>query len=131
MAYLDLTQGFIPTGPAAARSARNSRFTPALTKLERLAVHIAQGDGIDSLAQPKRGNRFTRWLFRADRPNPLADPRLEALRRYAVLLRLRGDAMPADETRRLVDAGFALETLDEVHQLVFRPAEEMNRAFQS
>ncbi|MBB3957519.1 hypothetical protein [Novosphingobium sediminicola] len=124
MAYLDLTQGFISTGPAEARSAQNSRFAPALTKLERLAIHIARSDGIDSLAQPERGNRFTRWLFRADRPNPLADPRLEALRRYAVLLRLRGDAMPADETRRLLDAGFARETLNEVHHLVYREASQ-------
>lgn len=131
MAYLDLTQGFISTGPAAASSLQNSRFIPALTKLERLAIHIAQSDGIDSLAQPERGNRFTRWLFRSDRPNPLADPRLEALRRYAVLLRLRGDAMPSDETRSLLDAGFARETLNEVHHLVFREANEINRAFPS
>ncbi|NKI97973.1 hypothetical protein [Novosphingobium sp. SG707] len=131
MAYLDLTQGFISTGPAAAPSAQNSRFIPALTRLERLAIHIAQSDGIDSLAQPERGNRFMRWLFRADQPNPLADPRLEALRRYAVLLRLRGGAMPAGETRRLLDAGFARETLNEVDQLVYGAAKEINRAFQS
>lgn len=131
MAYLDLEQGFIPTGPAAARPAQYSQSIPALTKLERLAIHIARNDGIDSLTQSERGNRFTRWLFRADRPNPLADPRLEALRRYAVLLRLRGDAMPAGETRRLLDAGFAWETLNEIHQLVFGAAAEFNGVFQS
>lgn len=131
MAYLDLTQSFIPTGPAAARSAPHARAIPALTKLERLVIHIARSDGIDSLAQPERGNRFTRWLFRADRPNPLADPRLEALRRYAVLLRLHGDAMPADEARRLLDAGFARETRNEIDQLVFRAAQELNGAFSS
>lgn len=131
MAYLDLTQGFIPTGPAAAPSAPHARAMPALTKLERLVIHIARSDGIDSLAQPERGNRFTRWLFRADRLNPLADPRLEALRRYAVLLRLHGDAMPADEARRLLDAGFARETRNEIDQLVFRAAQELNGAFPS
>lgn len=114
MAYLDLSQGF----PSPSPFALQTQAIPALTRLERLTIHIARNDGIDSLTQPERGNRFTRWLFRADQPNPLADPRLEALRRYAVLLRLRADAMPADETRRLLDAGFAAAALPEIHRLV-------------
>lgn len=125
MAYLDLSQGF--PSPFALQT----QAIPVLNRLERLTIHIARNDGIDSLSQGERGNRFTRWLFRADQPNPLADPRLEALRRYAVLLRLYGDAIPAEETRLLFNAGFSAAMLPQIRRLVLEASGAAEGGFAS
>lgn len=56
-----------------------------LSAVERQIVAFARFDPISSLRPLRRSDRFLAWLFGMKRPNQLADPRLEALRRFAVL----------------------------------------------
>lgn len=84
-----------------------------LTELERQVVHLAERDPLRSIAARRR-----RWLHAAlIGPGPvfeLADPRLEALRRYVVLLR---HSRPDAEA-----AGRGLETFGFPASLVARLA---------
>lgn len=83
--------------------------TPAvldrLTDLEWRVVAIARKDGPLTLRRPGRLTTALRMLL--SRPNPmLTDPRLEALRRMAVLTWRRGYSVPPQEVRAFFDAGF-------------------------
>lgn len=76
-----------------------------LTALERLVVVIARADGRSSLRKPGWMSTAIRAL--SGRRNPmLADKRLEALRRIAVLTWHQGDTVPPNEVRTFLDAGF-------------------------
>lgn len=85
------------------------------TALEWQVVAIAQHDRLASLRQPSRLGAALGAVFGSRRANPrLADERLEALRRMAVLAWHRGDALPPHEIRAFHNAGFTpghLETL--------------------
>jgi hypothetical protein len=75
-----------------------------LTLLERAVVALARTDPVRSL---RRQGLFAGWIGGAKyTPQPLADARLEALRRYAVLLRKYGDALPERERVIIREAGF-------------------------
>lgn len=99
-------------GAAAVRHAqavepRHDRVADGdrLSALEWLVVAIARRDGRASLRRP--GRLATAMAAVLRRPNPrLADARLEALRRLAVLAWHDGDAVPADEKHRFFAAGF-------------------------
>lgn len=79
--------------------------TDRLTPLEWSVVRIARKDGLGSLRRPGRIASVLRALFR--QPNPmLADGRLEALRRIAVLTWRYGYTVPSREVRAFIDAGF-------------------------
>ena len=76
-----------------------------LTDLEWRVVAIARKDGPLSLRRPGRITTALRIVL--SRPNPmLTDPRLEALRRIAVLTWRRGYSVPPQEVRAFFDAGF-------------------------
>lgn len=78
-----------------------------LTSLEWLVVALAQRDRLSSLETPGRIATMLGTLF-GSRPNPrLADARLEALRRFVVLVRNLRDRLPQGETARLLAAGFS------------------------
>ena len=82
-----------------------SSGTDRLSELEWLVVAIARKDGRASLRRPGRVTTALRALF--SRPNPmLTDPRLEALRRIAVLTWQRGYSVPPHEVRAFFAAGF-------------------------
>lgn len=109
MAYLAFNE--ISPAPAYAApawpAARSEATTARLGPLEWSVVALARGDSLASLRSPGRlsmalGNLFGR------RPNPsLADPRLEALRRMAVLSWHHGFAVPAREVKAFLAAGFS------------------------
>ncbi|PZU46066.1 MAG: hypothetical protein DI568_12645 [Sphingomonas sp.] len=86
-----------------------------LTPLEMRVIAMSRGDLPGSLA---RQSRLFRWIRgqRTD-PLPLADPRLEALRRYAILYRMHGKALDERESRRLRDAGFSPRSIEDVRRL--------------
>ncbi len=85
----------------------NTSITASLTSLEWLIVALAQRDPLSSIEKPGRIAMMLGALF-GDRPNPqLADPRLEALRRFAVLVRNLRDRLPGEETARFLAAGFS------------------------
>jgi hypothetical protein len=108
MAYLAFAEGaagaitHAPTPKADPVPFRKAR----LSGLEWLAVAVARNDGLSSLRRPGRLAAALGSLFGVPRNPELADPRLEALRRVAVLSRHYGYAVPSREVRRFVAAGF-------------------------
>ena len=84
-----------------------------LTSLEWSVVSIARNDGRATLRRPGRLTAVLRLLF--DQRNPrLADDRLEALRRLAVLVWLAGPDVPSDELRVFLEAGFTREQFETI-----------------
>ena len=89
---------------STAESSESRRFEP----IELQVIAIAEADPIASIGAPTRFSRFfERWLG-ISRPKPLANERLEALRRFAVLARVTGGSLPVDEVRRFLAAGYSL-----------------------
>lgn len=79
-----------------------------LSALEWSVVALAQRDRIASLSTPSRLSIALGTVFGTRRSSPhLADPRLEALRRMAVLSWHRGFAVPASELKAFLRAGFS------------------------
>lgn len=89
--------------PAATRAPASG--TDRLTTLEWSVVAIARNDGPASLRPPGRVSAMLRALFKQRNPM-LADARLEALRRMAVLTWRDGYTVPSREVRAFLDAGF-------------------------
>lgn len=88
----------VPTGPDMGDSGR-------LSALEWSVVAIARKDGRGSLRAPGRMATALRVLFRHRNPR-LADERLEALRRMAVLTWAHGYTVPSREVTAFLGAGF-------------------------
>jgi hypothetical protein len=89
---------------SAAPVARNSG--DHLSPLEWAVVVLARSHSLGSLREPGRVASVLGALF-GKRPNPrLADPRLEALRRLAVLAWHQRVATPAQEMADFLAAGF-------------------------
>jgi hypothetical protein len=88
-----------------------------LTEAERAVVLISRHDPLYSV--PDHNSWTLRWTrsLRAKPPAGLADPRLEALRRHAVILRAGDHAQPAD-LNRFVEAGFDAQQSDVVARMV-------------
>lgn len=91
--------------PAPRRAAER----PSFSALEWSVIALARRDGLSSLRSPGRVSLAMGVLF-GDRTNTrLADPRLEALRRIAVLTWHRGYSVAPSEVRRFYEAGFDSE----------------------
>lgn len=96
-----------------------------LTPLERAVIALSCKDPISSL---RPGGRRRGWIMGLPTgPLPLANPRLEALRRYAILRRVHGAAKIEAERERLREAGFGHEQIEEVDDLV-DPSRQHRRA---
>ena len=80
------------------------RFAP----LELKVIALAEADPVASIGAPTRFTRFFERWFGFKRPSPLANERLEALRRFAVLSRVTGGRLPAEEVKHFLAAGFSL-----------------------
>lgn len=113
MAYLAFDP--IAGAPAAAIAAATvEQAESRLGPLEWSVVAIARNDSLGSLRTPgamsvAMGNIFGR------RTNPrLADPRLEALRRMAVLAWHHGFAVPVSEVKAFLAAGFTADQYETV-----------------
>ena len=107
MAYR-AAEAWAPAFPARSATrilpAPLARFAP----IERNVIALAAHDPVASVAAPGRfGRLLRRWLGLAP-PNQLADPRLEALRRFAVLARAAPDRIHLSEVRRFLAAGFTV-----------------------
>lgn len=89
-----------PTAPAA---------TAQFTALEWSVVALAERDSLSTLRNPSRMAVALGNLF-GDRRNPaLADPKLEALRRLAVLTWHHGYRVAESAVRAFVATGFTLQ----------------------
>lgn len=110
MAYIDfadagtapaLTPRHLPRHDPVPAPARNG-----LSALEWSVVAIARNDRLSSLRKPGRMSLAMGALFGSKPVNPLADPRLEALRRMAVLTWHHGAAIAKRELTAFLAAGF-------------------------
>jgi hypothetical protein len=99
-----LQVGEIESPDAAPRSSKDGRFE----SLELRVIALAEADPVASIGSPTRFRRFFERWFGFKLPRPLANERLEALRRFAVLARVSGGRMPAEEVRNFLTAGFSL-----------------------
>jgi hypothetical protein len=81
-----------------------TQFAP----LELKVIALAEADPVASIGAPTRFARFFDRWFGFEQPVPLADARLEALRRFAVLARVTGGRLPGEEIERFLTAGFTL-----------------------
>jgi len=96
-----------------------------LTPLERAVVALSRQDPVSSLRSRSRKRGWILGLPTG--PLPLANPRLEALRRYAILCRVRGATRVEDERARLGEAGFGPRKIEEIDDLV-DPSRQHRRA---
>lgn len=81
--------------------------TPEYSALEWSVIRLAQGDRLSSLHPPGMLRRFMAWLTGIESSPTLANPRLEALRRMAVLSWHYGFVVPGDEIAEFSAAGFS------------------------
>lgn len=80
---------------------------PRFSPLEWSVIALARRDSVSTLRKPGRIALALGVLF-GERANPrLADPRLEALRRIAVLSWRRGYSVAPAEVRAFIAAGFS------------------------
>ncbi len=120
MAYLDLELN-LPRGALEQAQARATpRHDPVsrLSMLEHQVIQLARIDGRWSLAGSGRFQSVLATVFGLERPTPLADPRLEALRRYAVALRLSAGRLPRADDDRLIAFGYSSAAIADIRRLV-------------
>jgi len=82
---------------------------PDFTSLEWSVIRLARVDGLSTLREPGRLGRFWRWLMGRTGSPKLANERLEALRRMAVLSWHFGFTVPGRDIREFLSAGFNLD----------------------
>lgn len=118
MAYRDFAPPPYETLAVGVREARSRLAEPPLTPIERDAISASLRDPVWSLAPSGRVRRTLHWIFDTRRPNPLANSRLEALRRFAVLVRRLGDRLDDAEVERLALAGYSPSQIHTARRLV-------------
>lgn len=94
-----------------------SALPAAFTRDEWGALHIGAGDRLATLRRPGRYTLLLHRLFGVRSANRLADPRIETLRRTAVLLHWC-KALPPSDKAAFHDAGFSEDQLAIVKALV-------------
>jgi len=115
MAYLHFSSDpvlspYVGTTVVAPAAAPKKAAATGLTALEWSVVALAQRDRLSSLREPSPLSMALGRVFgRGGRSPNLADPRLEALRRMAVLSWHRGFAVPTHELTAFLRAGFTLD----------------------
>lgn len=97
-----------PRPAAVATDSIAAEDRPVLTELERSVIGLARGDGLSTLSAPGRLSRWLGLLFGVRISPQLADPRLEALRRIAVLSWRRGYSIASAEVKAFLAAGYSL-----------------------
>lgn len=120
MAYLDLDLDLPRRAIERAETQILPRHDPVsrLSALERQVIQLARTDSRWSLADAGRFQSMLAMVFGVERPNPLADTRLEALRRYAVTLRLSAGRLLRADDNQLAASGFSSAAITEIRQLV-------------
>ena len=80
--------------------------TPVFNAEEALVLQLAAHETVSSVRAPGRFARLVAWAFAVRPVAPLANARLEALRRAAILARVEG-MIPAPERETLIGHGFS------------------------
>jgi hypothetical protein len=98
-----------------------------LSALDWTAVAIARFDGLSSLAEPGPISVVLGALFGRRVTTRLANSRLEALRRIAVLCWHRESAASGRDIKAFTDAGFTLDQYETVHTRIRHMKSESSR----
>ncbi len=123
MAYLDVREpiSFVSTLPMSPSAdpvpvepvgLAHHEWSVGFAHHEWDVIQIARRDGLASLSEPTRMARFSAWLFGGGISLRLADPRLEALRRLAVLAWHHGYVVPVSAIKAFTDAGYSGDQLE-------------------
>jgi len=102
MAYLNFSPLEGETRTASASDA--GRFSATELRVIDLAERF---DAQQEIAPESRIGRFMEWALGIRLARPLADPRLESLRRFASLARHHAGEVGENDIRHFVDAGFS------------------------
>jgi hypothetical protein len=94
--------------------------SPGFSGLEWSVIALAERDRIASLREPGRIAKALGTMFGTTRPGRLADERLEALRRIAVLAWRRGYAVPVSELLAFIGAGFSTDQYEMLQTSIAR-----------
>ena len=98
-----------------------------LSPLEWSVVALAQGEKLSSINRPGRVAIAMHRLFGLKPANELADPRLEALRRLAVIAWHRGYAVHSSEIHAFKAAGFTMAQYELVLASISRGRDAINQ----
>jgi hypothetical protein len=116
MAYLDfsrdaerLSPNFKPLGGSSSEG--------SLTKIERDVVWLARRDPIATLERRTGLKARMRRLLGAMPANPLADPRLEALRRFTVIARSQPNKLQQAQAA-LHEAGYSARAIEDARKII-------------
>lgn len=108
------------TEPATAPNDPERRFAQSLSALEQTVVALAVFDDRRTVEPLGPLGRLAARLFGFSRSTKLADARLEALRRYAVLARVDGVGLSETERDAFLAAGFSKHAAAAVQRLTAR-----------
>ena len=85
----------------------NDTAKPDFSRLEWSVIRLARADGLSTLREPGRWGRFVNWLMNRRGLPSLANERLEALRKMAVLSWHYGFTVPGEDVAGFLSAGFS------------------------
>jgi hypothetical protein len=85
----------------------NDTAKPEFSALEWSVIRLARVDGLSTLREPGRIRRLLNWLLGRTGSPELANERLEALRRMAVLSWHYGFTVPGDDVAGFLSKGFS------------------------
>jgi hypothetical protein len=85
----------------------NDIARPDFSRLEWSVIRLARVDSLSTLREPGRWGRFVNWLMGRNGTPELANERLEALRRMAVLSWHFGFTVPGEDVASFFSAGFS------------------------
>ena len=85
----------------------NDTGVPEFTSLEWSVIRLARVDRLYTLRPAGRLRRFWKWLMGRSGSPQLANERLEALRRMAVLSWHYGFTVPGEDVANFISAGFS------------------------
>lgn len=121
MTYLDTSTHYdFDAAEEVAAPREMAPATPAFSGLEWSVVALARRDRVASLREPGRVAVALRRLFGTAPPGRLADARLEALRRIAVLAWHHGYTLPTSELRAFLKAGFSTDQYEMLQTSIAR-----------
>ncbi len=107
MAYLAKIEPQAAAPIALTGIPANDTGKPDFSALEWSVIRLARVDGLSTLRAPGRIRRFVNWLMNRNGSPELANERLEALRRMAVLSWHYGFTVPGDDVAGFLSQGFS------------------------
>jgi hypothetical protein len=106
MAYLARIEPLDSQPIALTAFARPARPKPDFSPLEWSVIRLARIDRLWTIRETGRLRRLWNWLLARGNPS-LANEKLEALRRMAVLTWHYGFTVPGEDVRNFLSAGFS------------------------